>query len=122
MNDPATRHDSVPWTLVAPDPTSPIWLDAGLTPYATEPVAVRNTRDLHGDGRVPRQAWTLPAADPWQPWADLTGVPCPVCGAPLRGAEAGGVPGARRCAGKHGHYFVGGPDEPLVRSPRMERR
>lgn len=87
------------WRLVTPDPTSLAWQWSGLQPYATAPTRVTGSWNLHGTDHRATVGYEMPAADPWDTWADITGVPCPHpgCSQALVWYEAGYVPGYRVC-------------------------
>jgi len=83
-------------------PRSPIgeWAraqGAALVLPGVQPLRVE--RDIHGDGGGEYDAYRMPPAHPWDHWADITGVPCPVpgCEQTLVWYEAGYVPGYRVC-------------------------
>lgn len=115
------RRRLPPAPLDAIDDESP-WLDAGVPPWemvcglATHSPILAWAREHDPRVRLPpqplqvvatrmvireraRTAYRMPPAHPWDPWADLTGVPCPVpgCRQTLVWYEAGYVPGYRVC-------------------------
>lgn len=63
----------------------------GVAQYPVEPLHSTITANL--------PAYEMPPADPVDPWADITGVPCPVpgCTGTLVWYENGYVPGHRVC-------------------------
>ncbi len=76
--------------------------------------------DLHGTGPAPCEVYHL-APNPSDPWAAVTGIPCPVagCNQTVCWFEAGYVPGYRVCMAPAGegfdidsirHRFLAGPD------------
>lgn len=88
------------WELVAPGSGLP-WEWAGCAPYVTQPRRIEGEWEALS-GTVSTVAYEMPAADPWDAWADVTGVPCPLCGQILIWYEAGYVPGYRVCYGRDG--------------------
>jgi hypothetical protein len=53
--------------------------------------------DLYNDGKPSAEGYEMPARDPWDIWADVTGAPCPRCDQTLVWYEAGYAPGYRVC-------------------------
>jgi hypothetical protein len=85
--------------FAAPNPNALPWLWAmgrGVQPYPIEPI-----REA--------ESYLMPPGHPYDIWADITGVPCPVdgCHGTLGWAEAGQVPGYRVCDAGHRFYSRG---------------
>jgi len=107
--DESPWHDDTSacaWRLVAPGAGIPWrWAAAqGVRPYPVEAVRVEGEWDLHGDGDCATVGYVMPAADPTDVWADVTGAACPAddCGQTLVWWEAGYVPGYRVCLARLG--------------------
>jgi len=93
------RRTASTWLLVEPGAGLP-WEWSGLRAlYIVAPRRVRGSWDIHGDGRPTTVGYEMPARDPWDMWADVTGAPCPApgCDQILVWYEAGYVPGYRVC-------------------------
>ncbi|MDD9940783.1 MAG: hypothetical protein OXU20_06955 [Myxococcales bacterium] len=67
-----------------------------LLGYATTPERVAGEWRIT-PGRASKVGYSMPAADPYDQWSDVTGVQCPLCDQTLHWHEAGYVPGYRAC-------------------------
>lgn len=72
------------------------------------PVEMTVERNPDGEGVATYTAYRMPPAHPDDPWADITGVPCPVagCDQTLVWYEAGYVPGYRVCMARAGTGYA----------------
>lgn len=81
---------------------------------------------VNSDGRGARwhDVYVLPAHGRDDYWSQVTDVPCPIpsCSGVVRWAEAGAVPGWRRCDGRRHHEFLAGGSASAPALRRQVRR